>query len=43
VKEKLVAQGFVIVGNTPEQFAKFQAIEFARWKKLIQARHITAD
>jgi tripartite-type tricarboxylate transporter receptor subunit TctC len=43
VKEKLVAQGFEIVGNTPEQFAKFQAIEFARWKKLIQARHITAD
>jgi len=43
VKEKLVAQGFEIVANTPEQFAKFQAVEFARWKQLIEARKITAD
>jgi tripartite-type tricarboxylate transporter receptor subunit TctC len=43
VKEKLVAQGFEIVANTPEQFAKFQAAEFARWKQLIEARKITAD
>ena len=43
VKEKLEAQGFEIVGNTPEQFAKFQALEYARWKQLIETRHITAD
>lgn len=43
VKEKLVAQGFEIVGNTPEQFAKFQAAEYARWKQLIETRKITAD
>ena len=43
VKEKLVAQGFEIVANTPEQFAKFQAAEFARWKQLIETRKITAD
>jgi tripartite-type tricarboxylate transporter receptor subunit TctC len=43
VKEKLVAQGFEIVANTPEQFARFQADEFARWKKLIESRKITAD
>ena len=43
VKEKLVAQGFEIVGNTPEQFAKFQAVEYARWKTLIETRKITAD
>ena len=43
VKDKLVAQGFEIVANTPEQFAKFQAAEFDRWKKLIEARKITAD
>jgi tripartite-type tricarboxylate transporter receptor subunit TctC len=43
VKEKLVAQGFEIVADTPEQFAKFQATEFARWKQLIEARKITAD
>jgi tripartite-type tricarboxylate transporter receptor subunit TctC len=43
VKEKLVAQGFEIVGNTPEQFARFQAVEYARWKQLIDTRKITSD
>jgi tripartite-type tricarboxylate transporter receptor subunit TctC len=43
VKDKLVAQGFEIVANTPEQFAKFQAAEYARWKHLIETRKITAD
>ena len=43
VKEKLLAQGFEIVTNTPEQFAKFQAVEYGRWKALIEARNIKAD
>jgi tripartite-type tricarboxylate transporter receptor subunit TctC len=43
VKEKLLAQGFEIVADTPEHFAKFQALEYARWKALIEARKITAD
>ena len=43
VKAKLVAQGFEVVANTPEQFAKFQADEFARWKKVIETGRITAD
>ncbi|HUR89529.1 MAG TPA: tripartite tricarboxylate transporter substrate binding protein [Ramlibacter sp.] len=43
VKEKLLAQGFEIVGNTPEEFAKFQAAEFTRWKNLIESRKITAE
>jgi len=43
VKEKLLAQGFEIVGNTPEQFGRFQAAEYAKWKQLIEARKITAD
>jgi tripartite-type tricarboxylate transporter receptor subunit TctC len=43
VKDKLLAQGFEIVGNTPDQFGKFQATEYARWKQLIEARKITAD
>jgi tripartite-type tricarboxylate transporter receptor subunit TctC len=43
VKPKLLAQGFEIVGNTPEQFARYQATEFARWKNLIETRKITAD
>ncbi|WP_414709451.1 Bug family tripartite tricarboxylate transporter substrate binding protein [Ramlibacter sp.] len=43
VKDKLLAQGFEIVANTPEQFAKFQAAEYAKWKSLIETRKITAD
>ena len=43
VKEKLLAQGFEIVANTPDEFAKFQASEFAKWKNLIEARKISAD
>jgi tripartite-type tricarboxylate transporter receptor subunit TctC len=43
IKDKLLAQGFEIVGNTPEQFAKFQAAEYAKWKNLIEARNIRAD
>jgi tripartite-type tricarboxylate transporter receptor subunit TctC len=43
VKPKLLELGFEIVGNTPEQFAAFQAAEFARWKKVIEVGRITAD
>lgn len=43
VKPKLLDLGFEIVANTPEQFTAFQATEFARWKKLIDARNIKAD
>lgn len=43
IKPKLLELGFEIVANTPEQFAAFQAAEFARWKKLIETRKITAD
>jgi tripartite-type tricarboxylate transporter receptor subunit TctC len=43
VKDKLVAQGFEIVADTPEHFAKYQATEYARWKQLIETRKITAD
>lgn len=42
-KARLLDLGFEIVGNTPEQFKQFQASEFARWKKLIETRKITAD
>ena len=43
VKPKLVAQGFEIVADTPEEFGKFQAAEFARWKRVIEVGKITAD
>jgi tripartite-type tricarboxylate transporter receptor subunit TctC len=43
VKQQFTALGLEIVGNTPEQFTAFQQQEFARWKKLIESRKITAD
>jgi tripartite-type tricarboxylate transporter receptor subunit TctC len=43
VKPKLLDLGFEIVGNTPAQFTAYQAAEFARWKKLIESRKISAD
>jgi len=43
VKAKLLDLGFEIVANTPEQFTAYQAVEFWRWKKLIEARKISAD
>ena len=43
IKPKLLELGFEIVLNTPEQFAAFQASEFARWQKLITDRNIKAD
>ena len=43
LKPKLLEQGFEIVANTPEQFTKFQADEFARWKTVIETGKITAD
>ncbi|NIM43222.1 MAG: tripartite tricarboxylate transporter substrate binding protein [Hydrogenophaga sp.] len=43
IKPKLLDLGFEIVANSPEEFTKFQAAEFARWQKLITARNIKAD
>ena len=43
VRKKLTDVGFELVAGTPEQFAQFQASESARWKKVIETGHITAD
>ena len=43
VAKQLTDQGFEIVANTPEQFAQFQQQELARWKRVIEAGHITAN
>lgn len=43
IKAKLLELGFEMVLNTPEQFAAFQAAEYAKWQKLITTRKITAD
>ncbi len=43
IKPKLLELGFEMVLNTPEQFAAYQAAEYARWQKLITSRNIKAD
>ena len=43
IQRRFVEQGLEIVGNTPEEFTRFQAKENERWKQLIQTRKITAD
>jgi tripartite-type tricarboxylate transporter receptor subunit TctC len=43
IKSKLVELGFEVVANTPEQFSAFQAVEFKRWKQVIELGKITAD
>ncbi len=42
-KQQFTSFGLELVGNTPEQFAAFQQQEFARWKKVIETKKITAD
>ncbi|HSC63978.1 MAG TPA: tripartite tricarboxylate transporter substrate binding protein [Caldimonas sp.] len=43
VKQQLTGLGLEIVADTPAQFAAFQQQEYARWKKVIDVRKITAD
>ena len=43
VQQQFTAVGLEVVGNTPAQFATFQASEYARWKKVIETGKITAD
>ncbi|MFC7515851.1 Bug family tripartite tricarboxylate transporter substrate binding protein [Herbaspirillum sp. GCM10030257] len=43
VKNRLVEQGFEIVANSPEEFAKFQQQELARWKRVIEVGKIQLD
>jgi tripartite-type tricarboxylate transporter receptor subunit TctC len=43
VRDKLVVQGVVPVGNSPEEFAAFIRAESARWGKVVKAAGIKAD
>ena len=42
-RQQFTSIGLEIVANSPSQFASFQQQEFARWKKVIEVRKITAD
>jgi tripartite-type tricarboxylate transporter receptor subunit TctC len=43
VRERLLAQGVVPVGNTPAEFAAFIRAESARWGKVVRSAGIRAD
>ncbi|RYX88356.1 MAG: tripartite tricarboxylate transporter substrate binding protein [Comamonadaceae bacterium] len=43
VKDKLARLGIEPVGGTPQQFSQMLAADFAKWKKIIQERKITAE
>lgn len=43
IKPKLLELGFEIVGNTPDEFTKFQAEEYDRWKRVIEVGKITTN
>ncbi len=42
-EQRLVAQGFDVVGNSPEEFAAFQEAEIARWRRVVQAGNIRPE
>jgi tripartite-type tricarboxylate transporter receptor subunit TctC len=43
VKAKFTDIGLEVVANTPEEFVRFQRMEYDRWKEVITAGKITAD
>jgi len=43
VAERLVADGAVAVGNTPEEFGAYIKAEMAKWAPVIKASGVTAD
>lgn len=43
VRERLLALGTAVVGNTPEEFAQFIRVEHARWGKVVREAAIRAD
>jgi tripartite-type tricarboxylate transporter receptor subunit TctC len=43
VKERLVNQGFEVMGGTPEQFAAYIKRETAKWAKVVTATGAKAD
>ena len=43
LKEKLVEQGIVAVGSTPDEFRAFVGEEIARWRKVITDANIKME
>ncbi|HWL82572.1 MAG TPA: tripartite tricarboxylate transporter substrate binding protein [Roseomonas sp.] len=43
VRPRLEQIGMTVVGNSPEEYGKFQRAEIERWRKVIQTAGITAE
>jgi len=43
VRERLLAQGFDIVGSTPQEFDAFVRAEMQRWSKVVKESRATVD
>jgi tripartite-type tricarboxylate transporter receptor subunit TctC len=43
VKDKLQAQGAILVGNSPEEFADYIRSEIDKWGKVAKAANIKAN
>ena len=43
IKEKLLAQGAIPSGNTPQEFARLIDAEITKWAKVVKDNNIKAD
>jgi tripartite-type tricarboxylate transporter receptor subunit TctC len=43
VRERLIAQGFDIIGSTPQEFDAFLRAEMQRWSKVVKESRATVD
>ena len=43
IRDKLSAQGFDVVGNSPQDFAKFLKVEFDKWGKVVKESGAIVD
>jgi tripartite-type tricarboxylate transporter receptor subunit TctC len=43
VEDKLVGEGAIPVGDTPEQFAAYIAAEIRKWGAVVKSANIKAD
>ena len=42
-KQRMAEMGADTIGNSPAEFSSFMTTESARWKKIVQDTHMTAD
>ena len=43
VRERLIKQGFDIVGSTPEEFDAYLRAELARWSRVVKESRASVD